>query len=520
MQKQSKQLRFATCARVSTEQQKDRGESLRIQNAQMEEAVRSLKGKIVEPYSDKEQATPGHSKKMLERLLHDAQRKRFDAVMFSHADRFSRDNASSKRALQIFRDNAIRFFVLHVEYDLEDASARFYLGMSAEVGELVAATQSKKSIEARIARAQRNIPASGYLPFGRTFDKKTETWGLQEDKAKIIQEIAQRYINGEQLAALAQEYSIEHTTLHQVLMNRSGSKWTVVFKRPWLRDSVTVHLKIPALLDDKTIKQVHARRDQQKRFDRKHITNRYLFSRIIFCEHCGRALTGQTLKQNGKQWRYYRHLSLKRHPDCKVPKSHLNADTLEHRVMLQLFEDLGNPAAVRRAINDAIPNKDQIQKQTQRLERLRSQLKQAQTGIDRILKLIAQDTISEQDAERQLKQSKQRQEKLTEQIQSIEDDLARIPQSKNAEHFSTLWKLKIKTGRANRDFEAMTFEDKRDLLKSLFSEKKAGIYIKWSEDGKRFKFKLKGSFPLYASQAWSSASHSSYRFLIESDRDI
>ncbi len=136
-------LRFAAFTRVSTERQENRKNSLVLQRQQIENVAKEL-GKIVEWYGGTaEHATPGWEKQQIAALLSDAPKGRFNAVMVTDADRWSRDNQLSKRGLNLFKQHGIRFFILREEQDLYDEDRRFYLGISAEVGEFIAAKQRR-----------------------------------------------------------------------------------------------------------------------------------------------------------------------------------------------------------------------------------------------------------------------------------------------------------------------------------------------------------------------------------------
>src|SRR5262245_2531012 len=115
-----KPLRFAALVRVSTEKQEKQGESLRTQTSDNQRTVEHLGDSIVEWYGGQEHATPGYEKKEVDRLLLDARKKRFDAVIVTDADRWSRDNNKSKEGLEVLRANGIRFFVGVTEYNLFD----------------------------------------------------------------------------------------------------------------------------------------------------------------------------------------------------------------------------------------------------------------------------------------------------------------------------------------------------------------------------------------------------------------
>ena len=173
-------LRFAPIVRVSTERQEARGESLTTQKSQINQYVKALGGIIPESlwqYSGQEHATPDQERTRLNHLLRDSDKKIFDAVIVCDASRWSRDNLKSKEGLRTLRDNGIKFFVGTMEYDLYNPEHSFYLGVSAEIGELQARQQSLKSITNRINKAKRGVPTSGWLPYGRTFDKESGDLG-------------------------------------------------------------------------------------------------------------------------------------------------------------------------------------------------------------------------------------------------------------------------------------------------------------------------------------------------------
>ncbi|MBS0267297.1 MAG: recombinase family protein, partial [Planctomycetes bacterium] len=246
-------IRFAALVRVSTEKQEKQGESLRTQRLQIEAAVEQIDGTIVEWYGGQEHATPGHEKQEVDRLLHDATRGRFNAVIVVNADRWSRDNAKSRQGLEVLKTHGIKFFVGTSEYNLHTPEHVLFLGMSAVIGQFQASHQNKKSIENRIERAKRGIPTGGKLPYGRTFDREKEQWGVDEAKQKLIAEVARRYLAGESMAELATEKRINHSFLHKVLTQRCGTSWQLEFNSDDLNIHETVEIQIPRLLDEKTI---------------------------------------------------------------------------------------------------------------------------------------------------------------------------------------------------------------------------------------------------------------------------
>jgi DNA invertase Pin-like site-specific DNA recombinase len=240
--------RFGGLVRVSTERQEQQGESLVVQRKAIERDVAKLGGTIAGWYGGQEHATAGWERKEVDRLIADAVKGRFDAVIVAYDDRWSRDNAKSKEGLEAFRQNRIRCFVGTQERNLRSPQDIFFLGMTAEVGEFVAGVQNKKSIESRIERARKGWPAAGALPFGRTFDRDTKQWGLDPDRHAMIREAAARYLAGESLPGLAREYGVNHANLCKVFRERSGDTWVQEFNYPRFDIDEKVITVIPELL--------------------------------------------------------------------------------------------------------------------------------------------------------------------------------------------------------------------------------------------------------------------------------
>jgi DNA invertase Pin-like site-specific DNA recombinase len=167
---------------------------LRTQRAQLEHDVAHLDGTVVAWYGGQEHATPGWEHQELDRFLADAARRCFDAVIVAYADRWSKDNAKSKEGLEVIRTNGIRFFVGTTEMDLYRPEIRLMLGMTAEVGEFLSLQQTRKALENRIARANRGYATCGKLPWGRRFNRSTETWEVDPVKQRLLTDIAHRYL--------------------------------------------------------------------------------------------------------------------------------------------------------------------------------------------------------------------------------------------------------------------------------------------------------------------------------------
>jgi DNA invertase Pin-like site-specific DNA recombinase len=483
-------LHFAALIRVSTEKQEKQGESLRTQSQQIQAAVTQLGGSITKRYAGQEHATAGWEREQLDQLLADAERPRkaFNAVIVTHPDRWSRDNIRSEKGLETLRNNGIRFFILTQEQDLYDPTVRLYLALSATIGSYQAGLQTKKSLENRIERAKRGWPASGKLPFGRTFDRATGKWGVDAKIQAMVQDVATRYIAGESMANLAREYGINHPFLHKTLTTGCGPVWVQRFSSAKLAIDATVPTTVPRLLTEEVIAGVKRRAAANRTYSHGHSKHQYVFARVVFCGVCGFAMSGQTNPSGG---RYYRHPT--RHGGARCPlnlRPWVPADLLEEKVLADLAELWGNPKAVEKALADAEPNRDEIAQIRKQLERVEAEQVKIKSGRERILAFITKGTITDEQAEGQLSALNKREVALADEADRLQQrlvgTLSPADRKRLAGHVVA---KRQRAGSRRRDTtrrvqnpEQMTWEQKRLLVEDVFGGttpdgRRMGIYV-------------------------------------------
>jgi len=483
------ELHFAALVRVSTEKQEKTGESLRTQRKQIKDAVERLGGAIVEWYGGQEHATPGWEKGEVKRLLANAQKesRSWDAVIVSDADRWSRDNETSRKGLDLFKRLGIRFFTALKEWDLFQPADKFFLGVSAVVGEYQAAQQNWKSITNRIERAKRGWPTTGKLPFGRTWDRDKKEWGIDPQKKNLIEDAARRYLAGESIPDLADEYGMNASTLHKNLTKRCGDTWVQEFNSDELNIHEEVPTKVPRLLPEETIKAIHERVEANKTYSRGMIKNQYLLSGMVFCEHCGYALFGQ--ENHGRL--FYRHAHLKRVRKCAGPKQWPFADELEDAVLRHLFNVFGNPKAVEEAMQAAIPDQEEKRKQQERVKELDRLIEKETKARQRILHLVRKGDVTEDEASQELQAAKDAETRYQEERGRLAASLENVPTPEEVKRVGRrVSKAFVRANAAkdvaNWNFDRMTWEEKRDLLQRVFAGKmpdgrRRGVYITWAE---------------------------------------
>ena len=483
------QLTFAALIRVSTERQAKRGESLRTQRTQIENAITSMNGLIYRWYSGQEHATPDQERLILDQLIDEVFVQKFNAVIVADISRWSRDNAKSKHYLEILKKNNIRFFVLSHEYDLFDPQNAFILGMGVEIAELFAKEQSYKSIRNRIERAKRGLPSCGKLPYGRCFNKQTGQWVLVDGAKEKIQKIADDYLNNnESFEKLGRKYGMNGPNLHKILTKRCGDRWEQRFQIRSLNIDETVLTTVPRLLPEETISQIKQKCNAMRTYEHGHYKYQYLFSRIIFDKNSGYALTG-TPNATGK--RYYRTYK-------GVNQSYMiNADELEKVVSDSIFEILGCDNLLNKAISEAADN-DNDDGIKDKLLGLKSESKKIVTEITRIADLI---TTFEQSSypsfnekfHQKMKELEVRKENLQFQIDSIENHIRALPSERDISESKRRWsdliqRVQESALRSGLLFSDLPFLEREKIITMLFGGKddkgkRYGIYVSKKRQG-------------------------------------
>lgn len=488
-----KKLKFAPLVRVSTEQQAKRGDSLRTQTKNLIEDVKSLNGvipKFAWKYSGQEHATGVEERKKLDQLLNDCDKNIFDCVIITDLSRWSRNNLKSEESVKIFKQNGIRFFVRTKEYSLFDPRDYSIIGLHSIIYQLQADEQTLKAIENKLARLKRGIPSSGWLPYGRTFNRDTGKWGIDKEKKKLINRIANQYLSGKSLKQLAENIDLNYPNLIKTLKERTGTEWTVNFNIPRFKIAERIVIKMPRLLTEEKIMAIHEKINANKTFTHGSIKNKYLFGRMIFCGHCGYALSGQVHNKN----KYYRH----RGKGCGF--NSINALVIEDKILQHIFEMFGDPKIIEKAQTDAIPNLAEINRLEDDLKKLKTEIIEVGKKKNNLIEII-ELSGNDPDVLERIKKHNVRIEFLRDEEEFIKSKLVSVPTKKEIKKKAQLLKRMIKgVSRSQFHLNKMNFTEKKEMLQSIFSGKdsegrRLGIYLKrTSNKEKPWLYEIRGTF--------------------------
>lgn len=340
--------RVAAYVRVSTQEQKLHGLSLDAQKMKLTEYAEKNHMKIVEWYVD--EGVSGRklikNRPELQRMIQDAEKGKFDRIIFIKLDRFFRSVAEYHECMK--RISPIIWSTTEEEYDLTTANGRMLVNMKLTIAEMEADQTGERIDLVNEYKLSTGQPLSGSMPFGFMITKDKET-----GRKKIV-----RDPDDEPILRDAIQYCLTHQSKKKTLVYLHA-KYHVSMSYNSISRLFANSMLYGAYRDNPNYCEAYI---DKITFDRlQDITTRnvkdntsddraYLFSGLILCPHCGNRMSGGIFTQkssNGTMHRYkkYRCANCRINNRCDFNKV-VAENTLE-RMLLANIEQYLEDAKIR-----------------------------------------------------------------------------------------------------------------------------------------------------------------------------
>lgn len=293
-----------TCAayiRVSTDEQKLRGISLDAQRMKLEEYAQAHNLRIVEWYAD--EGVSGRKliakRPELQRMIRDAEAKKFGRIIFVKLDRFFRSVAEYHECMK--RISPVVWTATEEKYDLSTASGRMFVNMKLTVAEMEADTGSERILMVNDYKIANGQWLSGNCTFGFVYaeNEHGDRRVMKDPKTKhIVEELLAHIMRHQSVRAtmrwLKEEYDIDmhYSTLSLWLKKpilygayRGNSEFCEGYltKEEWDRMQNLIRRNVRV-------------RDENRA---------YWFSGLIRCPECGHLLRGCVYMEKRKSGGHY-----------------------------------------------------------------------------------------------------------------------------------------------------------------------------------------------------------------------
>ena len=366
--------RVAAYIRVSTQEQKLHGISLDAQKEKLQEYAERHNLKIVEWYMD--EGVSGRKlirrRPELQRMIRDAEKGKFDRIIFIKLDRFFRSVAEYHECMK--RIEPILWTATEEKYDLTTANGRAFVNMKLTIAELEADQTGERIDLVNEYKVKTGQPLSGSVPFCLTIvqigDRKRivknpETAEIMED---LLQHIWTHQSKSKTVKYINSKYGMDmgQPSLTKLLKNtmlygeyRGNPNYLTEENRYMTKEDFD---KLQNMLS----RQV---KDNSTKHD-------YIFSGLIKCPECGKVLKGTMFTEknpNGTRYRHHKYRCQKHSSrgTCSYNKV-VNEVTIE-KLMLENIESILEDAKIKSAeIVESIPENNAME------------IKELQAELDRL----------------------------------------------------------------------------------------------------------------------------------------
>jgi len=285
----------AAYIRVSTQEQKLHGLSLAAQEQKLQQYADEHNMKIVEWYRD--EGVSGRklirNRPELQRMLHDAQAKRFTRIIFIKLDRFFRSVAEYHEAMKQIAP--VTWTATEEEYDLTTAQGRMLINMKLTIAEMEADNTGERIDLINEYKVSTGQPLNGKRKFGwiNVKDPSTGRKKVAKDPEKehiLMDAIAHVMTHQSKRATLAYLYEKYGVALEYAY-------FTNILKDPLLYGSFRNNDQYCEPYIDKAtwdkLQFIAKRNVKQNTAENR----AYLFSGLIICPECGSRLKGSIYHQ-------------------------------------------------------------------------------------------------------------------------------------------------------------------------------------------------------------------------------
>ena len=350
----------AAYVRVSTTEQKLHGLSLDAQKMKLEEYAAAHNMRIVEWYVD--EGVSGRklirNRPELQRMIQDAEKGKFERIIFIKLDRFFRSVAEYHECMK--RIAPVVWTTTEEKYDLATASGRFFVNAKLAVAEMEADQTGERIRIVNEYKVQTGQPLVGdqSQPFGFKNEIDPATGRKQvikdpEYKDVVDDLIAFMFRHQSKRKAVAYLQAKHHVSLLYKTVSALLENTMLCGEYRGNPNYCEAYLSREEFDKLQKITKNNVKENTEKRD--------YIFSGLLKCPHCGARLAGgtQVHKVRGKDYRYkrYRCPNFRLHRRCDFNKS-LSENVLEQK-LLESIEQFMEEAKIKSA-QVAEANSEQI----------------------------------------------------------------------------------------------------------------------------------------------------------------
>ncbi len=223
-------IRCGLYIRVSTDMQKERGESLDVQLKRLNAYVDSKENwAVAEMYKDAGISAKNTNRPEFSRMKSDIEQGKLNVILCTKLDRLFRNTKDFLDTSDYFEQKNIMFVCLEGSIDTTNPAGRVFSTMRAAFAQFERETTAERVRDVMKSRAEQGKYNGGISPFGYIAEDKKLVINLQE--GELVKEIYSRYIENRSILA------VTHKLNNEGKKTRKGELWAPVSVRRILTTS-------------------------------------------------------------------------------------------------------------------------------------------------------------------------------------------------------------------------------------------------------------------------------------------
>lgn len=451
-------MKCAVYARVSTEM-KSQLDSLENQLTFFENFIREKGWELVKTYADEGKSGTSTVKRVeLQKLMKDAEQRKFEIVLIKSVSRWARDTVDSILLVRQLMSFGIRVMSVEDNFDSFDDGAEFKLAIYSALAQQESDTISKRvkfgiSVKSREGKFHGSLPPYGYekvkgklelhpihsQTVRHIFDLYLrEGWGMQKIANYLTAKKfpTPRAVAGAKNAGDKWQYSSVKLILtnphytgdlvqgrsktdgkDKIFMQKKGYKKRLKNKQD---EWIVIPDAHPAIISREEFQEVQEKISKKGEKIFRGRGKKALFARLAFCADCGAGMNYKndrkgyvcaTYQKNGKQKcqsHYIKHSDLK--DKVLADLRDLATDSLNMKALLDI--------ALKRAGTKKLEAMEELKRVEREIESLQAEKRE-------LLRLLTRQVITQRDYEEQYQLINNEQTALEQQKRALEDTLSK-----------------------------------------------------------------------------------------------
>jgi len=308
-------MKVGIYTRVSTDLQVQRGESL---DEQLHDAKSYCKYKnipIANTYREEGRSGKNTDRPELKKLLRDCKRGKINTVIVKKLDRLSRSILDFEKILCFFEEYEITLISLKESFDTSSPMSRAAVRIVLVFAQLEREQTSERTRDAMIYRAKRGIWNGGHLPIGYDLSSDRKSLILNQEEAKIVVLIFEKYIELASYKKVSQYINSQgyrtkrcKTTGGKEFVDTSIAR---IIQNPVYLGKISYKGEVysashsPIISEELFNKAQEVRKSNHKKNGnlRKENKHNFILEGLVWCDECKSQMT--PLWSNGRNKRYF-----------------------------------------------------------------------------------------------------------------------------------------------------------------------------------------------------------------------